>query len=127
MKAHNPPTVAAPVGPYSHGAEMPGNARSLYIAGQVGMARDGTVPPDLEGQAAQAWRNLVAILASAGMNVGDLVKVTAYLTREEDVAAYGKVRTQFLGEARPASTLVIVKALARPGWLVEVEAIAAKA
>ncbi len=45
----------------------------------------------------------------------------------EDVAAYGKVRARQLGEARPASTLLVISALARPGLFVEVEAVAAKA
>jgi 2-iminobutanoate/2-iminopropanoate deaminase len=126
MKLHNPAAVAAPAGPYSHGAEVPAEARWLHIAGQVGIALDGTVPDTLEGQAEQAWKNLLAVLAEAGMVVQNLVKVTAYLTRPQDVVAYGKVRAQFLGEARPASTLVVVQALARPGWLVEVEAVAAK-
>ncbi|HLJ63802.1 MAG TPA: RidA family protein [Stellaceae bacterium] len=126
MKLHNPATVAPPTAPFSHGAEMPGNARWLYITGQVGTDVDRKLAPDLRGQAEQAWRNVLAVLAEAGMGVGDLVKVNAYLTRPEHVAAYGEVRARFLGAARPASTLVIVQALAAPGWLVEVEAVAAK-
>jgi 2-iminobutanoate/2-iminopropanoate deaminase len=127
MKMHNPATVAAPTGPFSHGVEVPPNARWLYISGQVGIAPDGTVPADLEGQAEQCWRNVKAILAAAGMGVEYLVKCTHFLTRADDVAAYNKVRARHLGEARPASTLLVVAALARPGLLVEVEAVAAKA
>lgn len=126
MKIHNPSTVAAPGGPYSHGIETPANARWLHLSGQIGIAPDGTVPADIEGQAEQCWRNVTAILASAGMGVENLVRVTHYLTRQEDVAAYGKVRARNLGDARPASTLVVISALARPGLLVEVEAVAAK-
>lgn len=122
MKIHNPNTVAAPGGPYSHGIETPPNARWLHIAGQIGVA-----PEDFDGQADQCWRNIKAILAAPGMGVENLVKVTHFLTRAEDIAAYGRVRSRHLGEARPASTLLVIGALARPGLLVEVEAIAAKA
>jgi len=127
MKTYAPNTVAAPSGPYSHGVEIPAGARVLHLSGQVGVAPDGTVPADLEGQATQCWKNIKAILAAAGMGVGDLVKCTHFLTRAEDVAAYGKIRARELGEARPASTLLVISALARPNLLVEVEAIAAKA
>ena len=127
MKIHNPATVAAPGGPYSHGIETPPNARWLHIAGQIGIAPDGTTPTDFESQAEQCWRNIKAILAAAGMGVENLVKCTHFLTRPEDIGPYGKVRTRHLGDARPASTLLVISALARPGLLVEVEAIAAKA
>ena len=81
MMIHNPSNVAAPAGPYSHGIEIPSNARWLYIAGQIGAAPDGKVPPDLDGQADQCWRNIEAILAAAGMSIGHLVKCTHFLTR----------------------------------------------
>lgn len=127
MKTYNPAAVAKPVGPYAHGVEMLGSARWLHIAGQIGIAADGSVAADLAGQAEQCWRNIEAILAEAGMSVMNLVKVTHFLTRASDVAAYGAVRARHLGEARPASTLLVVNALARPDLLVEVEAVAAKA
>jgi 2-iminobutanoate/2-iminopropanoate deaminase len=126
VKSYNPVTVATPLGPYSHAVEVPPNARWLYIAGQIGNALDGSMAADIEGQADQTWKNIEAILAAAGMGVGNLVKCTHYLTRA-DVAAYGKVRSRHLGDARPASIFVVVTALARPGILVEVEAVAAKA
>ena len=48
-------------------------------------------------------------------------------SRAEDIPAYSKVRTRFLGEARPASMLLVIPQLVRPEFLVEVEIIAAKA
>jgi enamine deaminase RidA (YjgF/YER057c/UK114 family) len=59
--------------------------------------------------------------------VADIVKVTQYLTRAEDIAAYGKVRTRFLGDVRPAAMLLVIPQLVRPDFLVEVEIVAAKA
>ena len=119
-------TVATPLGPYSHAVELRRIAW-LYIAGEIGNALDGSMAADIDGQADQTWKNIEAILASAGMGVENLVKCTHYLTRADDVAAYGKVRSRHLGDARPASIFVVVTALARPGILVEVEAVAAKA
>ncbi len=68
-----------------------------------------------------------AILASAGMRFTDVVKLTAYLIHEDSLDGFRKARGAHLGEHRPASTLVIARRLAQPGWLVEIEAIAAKA
>jgi enamine deaminase RidA (YjgF/YER057c/UK114 family) len=59
--------------------------------------------------------------------VHDLVKVTHYLLNADDIPAYVKVRSRYLGDARPASMLLIVPGLVRPEFLLEVEAIAAKA
>jgi 2-iminobutanoate/2-iminopropanoate deaminase len=123
---HNPAAMAAPVGAYSHGIEVPAGARSLHVAGQVGIAPDGTIADDFAAQAEQAWRNLEHVLAAAGMGVDDLVKVTSFLLHEEDVPAYRTIMLRHLGEARPATTLLIVKALARPQFRVEVEATAAE-
>ena len=61
------------------------------------------------------------------MAMTDVVKVTQYLTKSEDIAAYAAVRTRFVGDSRPASMLLVVPQLVRPEFLVEVEVIAAKA
>lgn len=125
--SHNPSTVAPPFGTYSHGIEVPAGARWLYASGQVGVMPDGTVADGIEAQSEWALRNLMAVLDAAGMEPRDLVRLNQYLTRAEDVGAFRAVRARFLGELRPASTLVMVGALASPDWLVEVEAVAAKA
>ncbi|MGQ2996860.1 RidA family protein [Variovorax sp.] len=122
-----PADVAPPVGAYSHGIVTQGPGRWLHIAGQIGTAADGTLPESFEAQARQAWTNLVAVLRAAGMGVSHLVKVTTFLTDAADVPRLGPVRAGFLGEARPASTLLVVQALAQPAWRIEVEASAFRA
>ena len=67
------------------------------------------------------------MFAKADMSVADVVKVTQYLTRVEDIKAYARVRTKYLGDARPASMLLVIPQLVWPAILVEVEVIAAKA
>jgi enamine deaminase RidA (YjgF/YER057c/UK114 family) len=125
MKIHNPPNVAPGTG-YSHGIELAPNARLLYLAGQLGLAADGKMAPDIKGQAEQAWRNLGSVLEAAGMSYANLVKVTHFLVRREDLPAYREVRARFLGSHAPASTLLVISSLARPDALIEVEAVAAK-
>ncbi len=61
------------------------------------------------------------------MTVADIVKVTQYLTRAEDIPAYEKVRTPFLGHVRPDAMLLVIPQLVRPEFLVEVEIVSAKA
>ncbi len=125
LKKHNPGAIAAAFSRYSLGVEAPATARWLYVSGQVGVAPDGAVADGSEAQMEAAWRNVLAILDSAGMGPGDLVKVTVFLTRAEDVGLYRQVRDRMLAGAEPASTLIVITALAHPDWLVEIEAVAA--
>ena len=120
----NPADIALPGGPYSHGVLAPAGARMLHISGQIGVARDGTLATGFASQARAAWQNLAAVLAAAGMDVHHLVKVTTFVTDPAHLPELGPVRTAFLGQARPASTLLVVAALARPQWLIEIEAVA---
>ena len=122
---HTPASVAAPFGPYSHAVEVPEGSRLLYISGEVGVLPDGTVPDSIEAQAEACWQNIIAILADAGMDVEDLVKITTFLVRPEDVAAAGAARAKHFADARPGSATIIVKALVNPAWLIEIEAVAA--
>jgi enamine deaminase RidA (YjgF/YER057c/UK114 family) len=123
---HTPNTVADPFGPYSHAVEVPEGSRLLYISGEVGVLPDGTVPQGIEAQAEACWRNIIAILADAGMGVGDLVKITTYLVRAgRHGRAAGAARAKHFGDARPGSATIIVKALVIPEWLIEIEAVAA--
>jgi 2-iminobutanoate/2-iminopropanoate deaminase len=118
--------VARQIGKYSDAIEVAPNARWLFTAGTPGLALDGTLPQDITGQAELAWAHILKMLEQANMGVHDLVKVTHYLLRASDIAGYVKVRTRFLGDARPASMLLIVPELVKPEFLLEVEAIAAQ-
>src|SRR6266576_326832 len=104
------------------------SARGLSAAlplGRGGVLPDGTVPQGIEAQADACWRNIIAFLADAGMRIQDLVKITTYLVRPEDVAAAGAARAKHFGDARPGSATIIVKALVNPSLLIEIEAVAA--
>ena len=118
--------VASQIGTYSDAVEVPSGARWLFTSGTPGLAKDGNLPDDINGQAEIAWAHILAMLAAADMTATDLVKVTHYLLKAEDIPAYVKVRARFLGDARPASMLLVVPELVRPEFLLEIEAYAAK-
>ncbi|HET9244501.1 MAG TPA: Rid family hydrolase [Xanthobacteraceae bacterium] len=119
--------IAGQIGTYSDAVETTANARWLVTAGTPGLDACGKVPPDFAAQAELAWTHIVAMLKRADMTVHDLVKVTQYLLRPSDIAAYAEVRARHLAGARPASLLLIVPSLVRPEFLLEIEACAAKA
>jgi 2-iminobutanoate/2-iminopropanoate deaminase len=119
--------IARQIGTYSDAVEVPPRTRWLFTAGTPGLGIDGKVPPDITRQSELAWSHILAVLKQADMTVHDLVKVTHYLLRASDIAAYAAIRSRYLGDARPASMLLIVPALVRAEFLVEVEAVAAQA
>jgi enamine deaminase RidA (YjgF/YER057c/UK114 family) len=118
--------VAGQIASYSDAIEVEPHLRWLLTSGTPGLSTTGDLPKDITGQAEIAWGHVVRMLEQAGMTVADIVKVTQYLTRAEDIPAYGKVRSRFLGQERPASMLLVIPQLVRPEFLVEVEIVAAR-
>jgi enamine deaminase RidA (YjgF/YER057c/UK114 family) len=127
LKFRNPSTIAPPQAEYTHAVEAPAGARLLAIAGQVGVDAKGKLADTFEGQAENAFANLQKVLADAGMGFGDVIKTTTYLTDRANLPKMAAIRKKYMGEAKPAATLVIVAGLADPGFLIEVEMTAAKA
>jgi enamine deaminase RidA (YjgF/YER057c/UK114 family) len=115
----------APLG-YSHVVEARGG-RTIYVAGQVALDRDGNVvgKGSLKAQTEQVFENLKARLEEAGATFNDVVKLNYYLTDASDLQGLRDVRNRYLNtDNPPASTLVVVKQLFREEFLIEVEAIA---
>lgn len=127
LQRHNPKSVAL-AGRYSLGVEIPPQARLLFVSGQVGVDGKGETRSGFDAQCDQAWKNIGAVLRSAGMNFGDIVKITAFLTDPRYIGPYRASRDRFIkaNDPVPASTLLIVTGLAAPEMLVEIEAVAAK-
>jgi enamine deaminase RidA (YjgF/YER057c/UK114 family) len=112
---------------YSNGVVAEG--RLLFIAGQIGWnERNEFSSSDLVQQTAQALRNVVAVIAAAGGNPGDIVRLTWYVTdkRAYDAAAtaIGAEYRAIIGDHYPAMTLVEVASLLQDRALVEIEATA---
>lgn len=127
FKSMDPEGVCPPFRHYVHSIEVPPNARWLVVSGQVGTLPDGTIPDGVEAQTEAAWNNVVKILEANGMGIEDIVMVTQYLTQVGDRDAHMAIRDRFLGDHKPASTLLYVSALAQPEMVVEVEIKAAQA
>lgn len=125
VRKFNPEGVEAP-GFYSHGVEIKSPQRLLFISGQVGVKRDGSVAEGIAEQTRVAIENLDAVLVGAQMNVSDIVKSTIYLTDESLFEGFAAAGAPLLSSPPPATTLVYVKALASPALLVEIEAVAAQ-
>jgi enamine deaminase RidA (YjgF/YER057c/UK114 family) len=120
----NPDTLAKPPS-YTHVVEVTGPCRTVYISGQLGTDRAGNVVGDFRAQAEQVFKNLTAALAAVGATFKDVVKVNSYVADIKDMAILREVRVPYLNAAGlPASTSIAVTAFARPGALLEVEAVA---
>lgn len=111
---------------YSQAVEATGMQRMLFVSGQVGVGPDGRVAEGIEAQARQAIANLHAVLAEAGMDNTNIVKSTIFLTDESLLPGFMAAGSGTLPSPPPATTLLIVKGLASPELLVEIEAIAVK-
>lgn len=121
----SPAGVSPPFGRYHHLVEVEGAQRLVFISGQLGVASDGTVPETIEAQAECAFAAVEAILAEIGMDRAAVVRLNVFLTEAADREGYMAVRDRWVADPPPASTLVIVKALAVPACRVEIEAVAA--
>ena len=126
MRRIDPPDVAGPFATYSHGIEVDGGSRLLFGAGQTGVAADGRTGEGIEEQARLTWRNIESVLSAADMGIGDIVQLNMLLTDRADREAAMAVRDEYLGDHRPASTLMFVAGLARPEWRIEIDFIAAR-
>jgi enamine deaminase RidA (YjgF/YER057c/UK114 family) len=125
-KLLNPRDVHAPVGPYSHTAVVPAGTELVFVAGQVGMSPDGSVPASFAEQCELTFANLRACLAAHGLGVEAVVKLGVFVLPQQDFQILRAIREKHFGNHRPASTTVYVPALASPKFLIEVEAVAAK-
>jgi enamine deaminase RidA (YjgF/YER057c/UK114 family) len=123
----NPPTLYKPP-TYSHVVEAIGPGRIIFIAGQLGLDAEGKlVGPDgdFRAQAEQTFENLKLALAAIGANFNQVVKLNTYLTDIAYLAILREIRDQYINTAAPpASTTLQISALARPGALIEIEAVA---
>lgn len=118
----NPKTVAPAASRYSQAVAIGMPFKRLVISGQLGLRPDGTLVEGLEGQMDQAFDNVLALIAAADLEPADIVKITVYVTVPDAVALYRSVREAKLGKHAPAATFLQIAGLARPDFLVEIEA-----
>ena len=112
--------------PISHYTDAVRFGDLLFVSGIAPFDSEGEVvgEGDVVAQARQVLQNLLDALRTVGADMSDVLKVTVFLMDINDRQAINPVRQEFFGEARPASTLIEVSALADPKMLVEIEAVA---
>jgi enamine deaminase RidA (YjgF/YER057c/UK114 family) len=125
MRALQPPGWPPPKG-YANGVEAGG---IVFTGGMIGWDETGAFPhEDLAGQAGQALRNVVAVLAEAGARPEDVVRLTWYITDREEYLAQakdlGEAYRAVMGRHYPAMAVVVVAGLLEPAAKVEIEATA---
>ncbi len=124
----NPAALAKPVG-YSNGILAHGG-KILFLAGQTGMDATGAIaaPGDIVAQFRQAVANLHAVVADAGAQMTDIVKLNIFVVDKKAYQAHareiGKAYREFFGKHYPSMTLVEVKSLYDDDALLEIEGIA---
>ena len=111
---------------YAQAIKVTGAQTILFISGQVDYDAKGQPghPGDFAAQARATYAALKAQVEAAGGTLANIVKVNTYLVDLRHRNELAAIREEFFGKTMPASTLVGVTALALPGWLLEIEAIA---
>jgi enamine deaminase RidA (YjgF/YER057c/UK114 family) len=125
----NPDALGKPLGQYSHMTRVKAS-EFLFIAGQVGVDKDGKTPDDFEAQCVQTFANIEAALKSAGAGWGNVVEFTTYLVHSQDIPKFMNVRLRefpkmFPNGAYPPNTLLIIDRLVQEKFLIEIQTIAA--
>ncbi len=111
---------------YSQGIKVTGAHTILFLSGQVAYEKDGSPAcrGDFKAQARGAFDAIKALIESQGGTLANVVKTTTFLTDMRYRAELAPVREEYFGKKSPASTMVEIRALAHPDWLIEIEAIA---
>jgi enamine deaminase RidA (YjgF/YER057c/UK114 family) len=129
FQVFNPPEAHKPNG-YSHAVEITAG-KMIYISGQVALDVSGNIvgQGDYRAQIQQVFRNLKAALEAAGASFQNVVKLNYYIVdtvAASEFFAYREVRDQYVDTANPpAATVVVIRRLFRPEFLIEIEAVAA--
>ena len=117
--------IPQPMGPYSQAVAAKGD-KFLFIAGQVPEDAQGKLigKGDIEKQTRQVLKNLKTVVEHSGGTVADIVKITIFMVdiSPSSYEVIGRLRREFFDGDYPASTMVGVKRLASPDWLIEIEA-----
>jgi enamine deaminase RidA (YjgF/YER057c/UK114 family) len=129
IKIINPDSLGKPLGQYSQITRVKAS-EFLFIAGQVGISKDGKLAGNFDAQCAQTFANLEAALKSQGAGFANVVEFTTYLVHSQDIPKFMAFRTRefprmFANGAYPPNTLLMIDRLVQEPLLVEVSAVAA--
>lgn len=119
----NPLELGEPDGPFSHGVRT---GATIWVSAQVSRDAAGRLvgPNDPEVQCRTIFRRIAAVLAAGGAQPSDVVMVRGCLKYREHIQATWRVRKEFFGEHRPASTTFMVSDVELEGALMSFEVVA---
>src|SRR5262245_34816967 len=122
---HSPTAGVYPAGAdYAHAIEVRNASRLLFVAGTMGLDSEGVPGKTLDEQLELVWTNIRAILAAAGMDVGNIVRLTSYLRDASYADANAAARLAALNGRVIPATAIVAQTL-DSDWLIEIEVIAA--
>lgn len=97
---------------------------TVYVSGTCGVEADGSVAPDMYGQAKRALQIISDALAQAGAGMQDVVRTRIFVTDASKFDGIAKAHGEIFSEIRPATTIVEVSKLVDAAFMVEIEAVA---
>jgi 2-iminobutanoate/2-iminopropanoate deaminase len=122
---HNPVNgIYAATPDYVHALEISRPERLVYLSGTMGLDATGAAGRNVAEQLELVWSNIGTILASAGMTVANIVRVTSYLRDAAFATENQNARITALQGNIVPTTAIVVQTLSAD-WLVELEIIAA--
>ena len=119
------PDAPSASGGYAQAVRISGARELLFVSGQIPVDTDGAVPEAFGDQCRLVWRNVEAQLRAGGMGLGDIVKVTTFLSDRAYAEENSAIRREALAGLTPALTIIIA-GIYDPAWLLEIEVIAAR-
>lgn len=97
----------------------------VFVAGQVGLNPDGSIPSEPERQFVNAFERLKVVLETAGTSLDDLVEIVTYhVELSAGLRAFMEIKQRYVKAPFPAWTIIGVAALARPELKIEIKAVA---
>lgn len=97
----------------------------LYVAGQIGLNPDGSMPANDEGQIVNAFDRLKIVMEEAGASLDDIVELVSYhVGLQNHLGKFVEIKSRYIREPYPTWTILEIAGLARPGLVIEIKAVA---
>lgn len=97
----------------------------LYVAGQIGLNPDGSMPANDEGQIVNAFDRLKIVVEEAGASLDDIVELVSYhVGLQNHLGKFVEIKSRYIREPYPTWTILEIAGLARPGLVIEIKAVA---
>jgi enamine deaminase RidA (YjgF/YER057c/UK114 family) len=97
----------------------------IYVAGQIGLNPDGSMPEDDDGQIVNAFDRLKIVLEAAGASLDDVVELVSYhVGLQKHLMRFVEIKSGYFKAPFPTWTILEIAGLARPGLVIEIKAVA---